>query len=49
VGRLDLLLTVIGTAGLSFFFGTEPVMATVMMHGSLHEPPRPRPPRRRAF
>jgi hypothetical protein len=23
----------IGTAGLSVFFGTEPVMATVMMHG----------------
>ena len=27
--------TVIGTAGLSFFVGTEPVMATVMMHGVL--------------
>jgi hypothetical protein len=26
---------VIGTAGLSFFVGTEPVMATVMMHGVL--------------
>ena len=24
-----------GTAGLSFFVGTEPVMATVMMHGVL--------------
>src|SRR5487761_1940269 len=27
--------TEIGTAGLSFFFGTEPVMATVMMQGVL--------------
>ena len=25
----------IGTAGLSFFFGTEPVMATEMMQGVL--------------
>ncbi len=29
--------TEIGTAGLSFFVGTEPVMATVMMHGVLME------------
>jgi hypothetical protein len=26
---------VIGTAGLSCFVGTDPVMATVMMHGVL--------------
>ncbi len=33
VRRLDLLGTEIGTAGLSVFCGSEPVIATVMMHG----------------
>ena len=40
VRRLDLLQTVIGTAGLSCLVGTEPVIATVMMHGlAMTRPP----------
>ena len=31
-------VTVIGTAGLSAFFGSEPVMATQMMHGFIAGP-----------